>query len=86
MKKRKAIALLLLIIGIGLSIAFLIKIEFPQGFETYFKREYYNQFGPLAISVELLSPALQPLSLRPAACPSDGVVDLWSRIPRHQLY
>ena len=47
-------ALLLLIIGIGLSIAFIMKIEFPQGFEAYFKREYYNQFGPLAISVELL--------------------------------
>ncbi|WP_397446010.1 hypothetical protein [Polaribacter sp. R77954] len=29
-------------------------IEFPQGFETYFKREYYSQFGPLAISIELL--------------------------------
>ncbi len=54
MKKRKTIALLLLIIGIVLSIAFIIKIEFPQGFEAYFKREYYNQFGPLAISVELL--------------------------------
>jgi hypothetical protein len=54
MKKRKTLALLLLIIGIGLSIAFIMKIEFPQGFEAYFKREYYNQFGPLAISVELL--------------------------------
>ncbi|ULC60293.1 hypothetical protein MBM09_04710 [Flaviramulus sp. BrNp1-15] len=54
MKKRKIIALLLLIIGIGLSIAFITKIEFPEGFEAYFKREYYNQFGPLAISVELL--------------------------------
>lgn len=54
MKKRKTIALLLLIIGIALSIAFIMKIEFPQSFETYFKREYYNQFGPLAISVELL--------------------------------
>jgi len=54
MKKRKTIALLLLIIGIALSIAFIMKIEFPQGFEAYFKREYYNQFGPLAISVELL--------------------------------
>lgn len=54
MKKRKTIALLLLIIGIGLSIAFIMKIKFPQGFEEYFKREYYNQFGPLAISVELL--------------------------------
>jgi len=54
MKKRKAIALFLLIIGIGLSIAFIMKIIFPQGLEAYFKREYYNQFGPLAISVELL--------------------------------
>ncbi|GAB1308602.1 hypothetical protein KH5_12850 [Urechidicola sp. KH5] len=54
MKKRKTIASLLLIIGIALSIAFIMKIEFHQGFEVYFKREYYNQFGPLAISVELL--------------------------------
>ena len=54
MKKRKIISLLLLIIGLILSIAFIIKIEFPQGYEGYFKREYYNQFGPLAISVELL--------------------------------
>lgn len=54
MKKRKSVALLLLIIGIALSVAFIIRIEFPQGFEAYFKREYYNQFGPLAISIELL--------------------------------
>lgn len=54
MKKRKIIALLFLIIGISLSVAFILKIDFPQGFETYFKREYYNQFGPLAISIELL--------------------------------
>ncbi|MDG5492010.1 hypothetical protein [Psychroserpens sp. SPM9] len=53
-KKRKTISLLLLIIGTALSVAFILKIEFPQGFEAYFKREYYNQFGPLAISVELL--------------------------------
>lgn len=32
---------------------FIWNIEFPQGFETYFKREYYSQFGPLAISIEL---------------------------------
>ncbi|MRI01650.1 hypothetical protein GH721_13990 [Kriegella sp. EG-1] len=54
MKKRKIISLLLLIIGLVLSVAFITKIEFPQGFEAYFKRAYYNQFGPLAISVELL--------------------------------
>ena len=54
MGKRKIIALTLLIIGLILSVAFLMSIEFPQGFETYFKREYYNQFGPLAIGIELL--------------------------------
>jgi hypothetical protein len=54
MKKRRTIALSLLIIGIALSVAFIMKIDFPQGFEFYFKREYYNQYGPLAISVELL--------------------------------
>lgn len=54
MKKRKIISLLLMFIGLALSVAFLTKIEFPQGLEAYFKREYYNQFGPLAISVELL--------------------------------
>ncbi|TBV27673.1 hypothetical protein DMZ43_01080 [Meridianimaribacter sp. CL38] len=55
MKKRKIIALSLLIVGISLSVVFISKIEFPQGLEAYFKREYYNQFGPLAISVELLA-------------------------------
>ncbi|KJD36525.1 hypothetical protein PW52_02410 [Tamlana sedimentorum] len=54
MKKRKTIALSLLIIGLALSVAFITKIDFPQGFEVYFKREYYKQYGPLAISVELL--------------------------------
>lgn len=54
MKKRKTISLLLLIIGLALSVAFISKIKFPQGLEAYFRREYYNQFGPLAISVELL--------------------------------
>ncbi len=54
MKKRKIISILLFIVGVVLSISFILKVEFPQGFEAYFKREYYNQFGPLAISIELL--------------------------------
>ncbi|WP_111684161.1 hypothetical protein [Winogradskyella tangerina] len=54
MNKRKAISLLLLLIGTALSIAFLLNIDFPQGIEPYFKRAYYNQFGPLAISIELV--------------------------------
>ena len=54
MKKRKIISVLLLIVGVYLSIAFVLKIEFPQGLEGYFRRAYYNQFGPLVLSIELL--------------------------------
>ena len=54
MNKRKVIALFLFIVGISLSIAFKLRIDFPQGIEPYFQWEYYNQFGPLAISVELI--------------------------------
>lgn len=54
MTSRKIISLLLLIIALILSVFFTLNIEFPQGFEGYFKREYYSQFGPLVISVELL--------------------------------
>ena len=55
MGKRKIIASLLLSIGVLLSIAFLLQIDFPQGFEVYFERAYYSQFGPLVISIELLT-------------------------------
>ena len=51
---RKTIAIFLLIVGAFLSVAFILNIDFPEGFETYFEREYYSQFGPLAISIELL--------------------------------
>ncbi|WP_115460891.1 hypothetical protein [Winogradskyella aurantiaca] len=54
MKKRKITAMVFLLIAIALSLAFLLKIEFSQGYTAYFKRAYYNQFGPLAISIELL--------------------------------
>ncbi|NQZ45506.1 MAG: hypothetical protein HRT65_14465 [Flavobacteriaceae bacterium] len=53
MKKRKTISAILLVIAIGLGVAFLLDIAFPQGFEAYFKRAYYNQFGPLALAIEL---------------------------------
>ena len=54
MDKRKFSSLSLFLVAIALSIAFILRIDFPQGFETYFRREYYNQFGALAISIELL--------------------------------
>lgn len=54
MRKRKIIALILLILGVLLSVAFFLQIEFPQRFGAYFKRDYYKQFGPLIISIELV--------------------------------
>lgn len=54
MKNRKFTSLALLFIALTISIALLSRIDFPQGLETYFKREYYKQFGPLAIGIELL--------------------------------
>jgi len=54
MKNRKIIATIFIILAITLGAIFYLKIEFPTGLEGYFKAEYYNQFGPLAISIELL--------------------------------
>lgn len=53
MKNSKAVSILLLLIATTMSIAFFLKIDFPQGFERYFEREYYKQFGPLVVSIEL---------------------------------
>lgn len=54
MEKRKIVSIILLSVGLILSVAFFLSIDFPEGFELYFKRAYYNQFGALALSVELL--------------------------------
>jgi hypothetical protein len=54
MKTRKIIALLFIILALILSVIFYLEIQFPKGLEAYFKKEYYSQFGPLAISIELL--------------------------------
>ena len=54
MKTRKILALLFIILALILSVIFYLEIQFPKGLEAYFKKEYYSQFGPLAISLELL--------------------------------
>ncbi len=54
MKTRKIIALLFIILALILGVVFYLEIQFPMGLEDYFKKEYYSQFGPLAISIELL--------------------------------
>jgi hypothetical protein len=54
MKSRKIIATVFIIIAIVLGVIFYIKIEYPMGLDAYFKKEFYSQFGPMAISIELL--------------------------------
>lgn len=43
-----------MLIALVLGIIFFQDITFPVGLEEYFKAAYYNQFGPLALCVELL--------------------------------
>lgn len=51
---RRSIAIIFIGIAIVLGVIFFQQIVTPAGLEVYFKWEYYNQFGPLAICVELL--------------------------------
>lgn len=55
MKTRKIIAFLFIAIAIPLGILFYSKIQFPTEIRAYFRLGTYNQFGPLAISIELLA-------------------------------
>lgn len=54
MKTRKILALVFMILALTLGVIFFVEIEFPIGLEAYLKKDYYSQFGPLAISIELL--------------------------------
>ena len=54
MKSRKVVAIVFIVIAIVLGISFFIEIDFPIGIQPYLKKEFYVQFGPLAICIELL--------------------------------
>lgn len=54
MKNRKLNAILFVAIALSLGIYFYLKSDFPENIQNYFKPEFFNQFGPIAISVELL--------------------------------
>lgn len=41
-------------IAVVLGVLYFTTVELPASLEGYFKKEYYNQYGPLAISIELL--------------------------------
>jgi hypothetical protein len=58
MKKRKFLASAFIVIALVLGALFYSEIVFPENLGGYFKSEYYNQFGPLAISIELLIAAI----------------------------
>lgn len=47
-------AIAFVLIAIVLGIIFYMDVEFPIGLSDYFKKEYYGQFGPMALCVELL--------------------------------
>ncbi len=51
---RRLIALGFMVVATVLGVIFLPDIDFPVGLTSYFQKEYYSQFGPLAISIELL--------------------------------
>ena len=54
MKLRKLFALLFIILALVLGVLFFLEIDFPVDLQGYFDSEYYSQFGPLAICIELL--------------------------------
>lgn len=54
MKNRKILSISFIIIALIFGTIFFLDIKFPIGLEDYFTKDYYMQFGPLAISIELL--------------------------------
>lgn len=54
MKTRKIIASIFIIIALILGGIFLSKIVFPQTLTSFFEKQFYSQFGPFALSIELL--------------------------------
>ena len=54
MNIRKIIAFIFAGIALSLGVLFYSNLSFPDQLQDYFKAQYYNQFGPLAICIELL--------------------------------
>ncbi len=53
MNIRMMVSLSFIIISLVLGIFFFLQIDFPVGLADYFEPSYYQQYAPLAISVEL---------------------------------
>lgn len=52
--QRRIIASLFIIIGLIFGAIFYLNIDKPLDFIGYFQKPYYSQFGPFAISLELI--------------------------------
>lgn len=53
MKRRITVAILFMTIAIVLAVVYYSQIVTPDSLEAYFKADYFNQLGPIAICVEL---------------------------------
>ncbi len=54
MKGWKILAIAFLLVALILGAVFYMRLQPSYNLEQYFKKEYLNQFGPLAICIELL--------------------------------
>ena len=52
--QRKLIAWTFILIAAFFGLKFLSNVNLAENLGEYFEASYYNQFGPLAISIELL--------------------------------
>jgi len=53
-QRRKQIAVVFMLLAVVLATIFYFRVEFPQDLAGLFKKDYYGQFGPIAIAIELL--------------------------------
>lgn len=53
LNSKKAVAVAYVLLGGIFALIFYFNVVFPESFQEYFKQSYYQQFGPIAISLEL---------------------------------
>ena len=54
MNVRKIIASLFILIALVFGVILYLDIQYPKDVQTYFRKEFYTQFGPLAICLEMI--------------------------------
>ena len=51
---RRSLSLVYIVVGLTLCIIFYVGISFPEDIGSYFKSEFYKQFGRIVLAVELI--------------------------------